>query len=97
MKPPDYFGLASQRWRSRLSILSIPAGTVGKYRTGQQSDTLDPPYFVLEKIPANFEQYRPVPGIPAGTVIFFIFFIFLSFVIFEFLLGQNGNLFALTY
>ena len=25
------------------------------------------------------------------------FFIFLSFLIFEFLLGQNGNLFALTY
>ena len=28
---------------------------------------------------------------------FFFFFFFLSFVIFEFLLGQNGNLFVLTY
>ena len=27
----------------------------------------------------------------------FFFFFFLSFVIFEFLLRQNGNLFALTY
>ena len=27
----------------------------------------------------------------------FFFFFFLSFVIFEFLLGQNDNLFALTY
>ena len=46
-------------------------------------------------IPANFGQYRPVPGVPAGTEKFF--FLFLSFVIFEFLLRQNGNLFALTY
>ena len=29
--------------------------------------------------------------------IILFYFIFLSFVIFEFLLGQNGNLFALTY
>ena len=58
-----------------------------------------PPCFVPEKIPAvpaNFGQYRPVPGVPAGTEKSFFFF-FLSFVIFEFLLGQNGNLFALTY
>ena len=41
-------------------------------------------------IPANFEQYLPVQ-----KTIFFFFF--LSFVIFEFLLGQNSNLFALTY
>ena len=36
-------------------------------------------------------------AIPAGTEKSFFFFFFLSFVIFEFLLGQNGNLFALTY
>ena len=38
-----------------------------------------------------------VPAIPAGTEKSFFIFLFLSFVIFEFLLGQNGNLFALTY
>ena len=38
-------------------------------------------------------------AIPAGTEkkFFFYYYYFLSFVIFEFLLGQNGNLFALTY
>ena len=44
---------------------------------------------------ANFGQYRPVPG-DAEKSFYFYFFI-LSFVIFEFLLGQNGNLFVLTY
>ena len=51
--------------------------------------------FVLEKIPAvptNFGQYWPVQ-----KKSFFFFFFFLSFVIFEFLLGQNSNLFALNY
>ena len=38
---------------------------------------------------ANFGQYRLVQKK--------VFFFFLSFVIFEFLLGQNGNLFVLTY
>ena len=38
----------------------------------------------------NFGQYRPIQKK-------FFFFFFLSFVIFEFLLGQNGNLFTLTY
>ena len=46
-------------------------------------------------IPANFGQYRPVSGVSGGTKKSFFFF-FLSFVIFEFLLGQNDNLFALT-
>ena len=39
------------------------------------------------------DQFR---AISAGTEKSFFFF-FLSFVIFEFLLRQNGNLFALTY
>ena len=47
-------------------------------------------------IPANFGQYRSVPSVPIGTEIIYLF-IYLSFVIFEFLLGQNNNLFALTY
>ena len=49
----------------------------------------------VSAIPVNFEQYRPVLGVPIGTENFF--FYFLSFVIFEFLLWQNDNLFALTY
>ena len=38
-------------------------------------------------------------AIPAGTgkKFFFYYYYFLSFVIFEFFLGQNGNLYALTY
>ena len=71
-------GCLKQGYRFR----TIPAGTAEIYRTGQQSDTLDPPV-----------SYRTVP---AGTEKSFFFF-FLSFVIFEFLLGQNGNLFTLTY
>ena len=39
-------------------------------------------------IPANFGQYRPVQK---------NFYFILSFVSFEFLLGQNGNLSVLTY
>ena len=38
---------------------------------------------------SQYRAYRPV------QILFY--FIFLSFVIFEFLLGQNDNLFALTY
>ena len=49
----------------------------------------------VSAISANFEQYWPVPGVLAGTEKNFFFF--LSFIIFEFLLGQNGNLFVLTY
>ena len=58
----------------------------------------------------KYRPYRPCTGhtgqfraISAGTgrtgqyKKMFLFFIFLSFVIFEFLLGQNSNLFALTY
>ena len=62
---------------------TVPAGTAGIYRTGQQSGTFDPPCFVPEKIPAvpaNFGQYRPVPGVPAGTEkSFFILFFFFKF------------------
>ena len=83
---------------------TVPASTAGIYRTGQQSGTLDPPVSYRKK----YRPYRPRTGqfraIPAGTghtgryrKKFFYFLFFLSFVIFEFLLGQNGNLFALTY
>ena len=83
---------------------TVPAGTAGIYRTGQQSGTFDPPVSYWKK----YRPYRPHTGqfraIPADTgrtgryrKKFFFFFFFLSFVIFEFLLGKNGNLFALTY
>ena len=36
-------------------------------------------------VPANFGQYRPIPGVLAGTEkSFYFYFLFLSFVIFEF-------------
>ena len=58
------------------------------FRTGLNTDH-------VSTIPANFGQYRPILGEPTDTEKGFFFF--LSFVIFEFLLGQNGNLFVLTY
>ena len=48
-------------------------------------------------------QFRAIPTGTGRTgryqkkKFFFYYYYFLSFVIFEFLLGQNGNLFALTY
>ena len=53
-------------------------------------------------VPVNFGQYRPIPGVPpvqkkSFLLLLLLFFFFLSLVIFEFLLGQNGNLFALIY
>ena len=85
---------------------TVPAGTAGIYRTGQQSGTFDSPVSYRKK----YRPYRPrtsrtsqFRAIPAGTgrtgqyrkKVFFLFI--LSFVMFEFLLGQNGNLFVLTY
>ena len=60
------------------------------------------PLFRTGKNTGRTGQFR---AIPAGTRrtgqyrknFFFFFFFFLSFVIFEFLLGQNDNLFVLTY
>ena len=87
-------------WKLYLyAWMSIP------YRTGRTGRNIpyrpairytQPSCFVPEKIPAvpvNFGQYRAYR--PVQEKIFFFFF--LSFVIFEFLLGQNGNLFVLTY
>ena len=83
--------------------LSIP------YRTGWYGRNIlyrpviryaRPLCFVPEKIPAvlaNFGQYRLVPGVPTGTKFFIFYLFFFQFCNFEFLLGQNGNLFVLTY
>ena len=85
-------------------INSIPYRPVRpEYTVPTSNPVHSTPLFRTEKytdrtglVPANFGQYRPVPGVQAGTEKSFFFF-FLSFVIFEFLLGQNGNLFVLTY
>ena len=98
----------STQWRNHhgCQYRTVPAVPVGIYRTGQQSGTLDPPVSYRKK----YRPYRPRTGrtgqfraIPAGTGRTgryrkkFFFFFFLSFVIFEFLLEQNGNLFVLIY
>ena len=79
---------------------TVSASTAGIYRTGQQSNTFDPPisyqkkYQLYRSHTGRIDQFRAILGVPTGTE-FLIFF--LSFVIFEFLLRQNDNLFALTY
>ena len=76
-----------------ISRLSIP------YRTGQQCGTFDPPisfrkkYRPYQPISSNTGRYRAYRPVQEKSFFFFI----LSFVMFEFLLGQNGNLFVLTY
>ena len=67
-----------------------------QFRTVPASDPVrSTPLFRTEKNTGRTGQFRAIPGVPA--IIEFFFFFFLSFVIFEFLLGQNGNLFALSY
>ena len=55
------------------------------------------PLFRTGKNTGRTGQFRAILGVPAGKEKSFFLFFFLSFVIFEFLLGKNGNLFALTY
>ena len=77
-------------WNSQgCQFRTVPAGTAGIYRTGQQFGTFDPPVLYRKK----YRSYRPrtdrtgqFRAIPADTEKRFFFF-FLSFVIFEFLLG----------
>ena len=79
---------------------TVPASIIRIYRTSKQTGTYNPHVSYQKNtgrtghVLANFGQYQPVLGVPAGKEKSFFF---LSFVIFEFLLGQNGNLFALTY
>ena len=65
----------------------------------------------IPAVPAMYRAYRPISGntgryrayrpVPEKSFFFFFFNFnfnfFINFVIFEFLLGQNGNLFTLTY
>ena len=49
----------------------------------------------------NTSRTDQFQAIPAGTekkfYYYYYYYYYFSFVIFEFLLGENGNLFALTY
>ena len=45
----------------------------------------------------KYRSYWPISSTKKKFLFYFILFYFLSFVIFEFLLGKNGNLLALTY
>ena len=66
-------------------VNTIPAGMY----TGIETST-----FCTGLNTGRIGQFREIL---TGTEKSFIYLFFLSFVIFEFLLGQNGNLFALTY
>ena len=81
----------------RESRESIPyhIGQYGQnipYRT-KQTGMYNPPISYRKK----YRPYRPISGNTSWYKKKVFFFFFLSFVIFEFLLGQNDNLFALTY
>ena len=64
---------------------TVPIGMVGIYRTGKQTGSYNPPVSYRKKYQL-YRLYRPVQKK--------VFFFFFSFVIFEFLLGQNDNLFV---
>ena len=58
--------------------------------------------FRIRKNTGRTGQFRAISGVQANIeksfyFYFYYYYYFLSFVIFEFLLGQNSNLFALTY
>ena len=71
-------------------VITVPAGMyrIGMY-TGIETST-----FRTGLNTGRTDHTGQFRAIPAGTEKSFFF---LSFVIFEFLLGQNGNLFALIY
>ena len=78
---------------NRLNTVPVPAVPASIYRTGMYTGIETSTFRTGLNTPAisgnigQYRAYRPVQ----------FFFFFLSFVIFEFLLGQNGNLFSLTY
>ena len=77
-------------------INSVPYRPVRpEYTVPASNPVHSTPLFHIGKNTGRTGQFRAIPGVPAGTEKSFFFF--LSFVIFEFLLGQNGNLLALTY
>ena len=81
------------RWKGESSVVdTVPYRPVRPEYTVPAGDPVRlTPTFRTGKNTGRTGQYQ---AIRAGTKFFFFF---LSFVIFEFLLGKNGNLFALTY
>ena len=89
-------------------VYTIPAGI---YHTGKQIGTVNHPISYRKKYQPYrpcIDRTGQFRAILAGTgrtdryrkkvfIFYFYYYYFLSFVIFEFLLGQNGNLFSLTY
>ena len=76
----------------------VPAGTARIYRTVPSKPVCITPLFRTGKNTGRTGQFRAIPAGTGRTGQYRKkFFFFFSFVIFEFLLGRNGNLFALTY
>ena len=79
-----------------VNIVPVPTVSIGMYCTYMYTSIKTSMFRTglntrrTGHIPANFRQYRPIQNF------FFFLFKILSFVIFEFLLWKNGNLFALT-
>ena len=71
-------------WAEYNVLASKPVRITPLFRTGKNTGRTGH----VPAVPANFGQYLQIQN---------FFFFFLSFLIFEFLLGQNDNLFALTY
>ena len=71
-------------WAEYTVLASKPVRITPLFRTGKNTGRIGH----VPAGPANFGQYQHIQ---------IFFFFFLSFLIFEFLLGQNDNLFALTY
>ena len=84
-------------------IDSVPYRLVRpEYTVPASNPVRSTPLFRTGKNTGRTGQFRAIPAGIGRTgqyrkKFFFFFFFFLNFVIFEFLLGQNGNLFALTY
>ena len=78
-------------------FLPFVSGESIPYRTDKQTGTVNPPISYRKK----YQPYRSISGNTGQYAqekkFFFYYYYFLSFVIFEFLLGQNSNLFALIY
>ena len=80
-----------------VNTVPVPAVLAGMYRTGMYTSIETSTFHtgLNTSRTGHIGHFRAIPGVLVGTEKSFFFF--LSFVIFEFLLGQNDNLFALTY
>ena len=85
-----------------VNTVPVPAVLAGMYCTGMHTGIKTSTFRTGLNTghTSHTDQFRAIPVGTGHTSKYrekFFFFFFLSFVIFEFLLGQNGNLFALTY